>query len=372
VRPDALCVREELKSNTIATFKVGYGDVEEAFRRAPHVFSQTLSQHRGCAHPLEGRGLLAEVMPSDDSLIVWASTQKAHDLASTILSLVDIDERKLRVATPDVGGGFGPKLCVYPEDIAVVAAARLLRRSVKWIEDRREHFTNAAQERDQQWSMHIAVDGEGKILGVRGDLLHDQGAYALQDVNLPYNSASATTGPYIVPAFAMNVAVVMTNKGPVSSVRGAGYPQATFAIERLMDLVAGELGLDRALVRRRNLIPPDKMPYELPIKARSGSGIKYDSGDYHAALATVLEKSGSFQTATLSMSSGPITYVGSSVADFTGVASATFVCDHAGSEQIANRTISASLFILTSPPAAQPALPRSSRFLEACTKVPCS
>jgi carbon-monoxide dehydrogenase large subunit len=292
VRPDALCVREELKSNTIATFKVGYGDVEEAFRRAPHVFSQTLSQHRGCAHPLEGRGLLAEVMPSDDSLIVWASTQKAHDLASTILSLVDIDERKLRVATPDVGGGFGPKLCVYPEDIAVVAAARLLRRSVKWIEDRREHFTNAAQERDQQWSMHIAVDGEGKILGVRGDLLHDQGAYALQDVNLPYNSASATTGPYIVPAFAMNVAVVMTNKGPVSSVRGAGYPQATFAIERLMDLVAGELGLDRALVRRRNLIPPDKMPYELPIKARSGSGIKYDSGDYHAALATVLEKSG--------------------------------------------------------------------------------
>jgi carbon-monoxide dehydrogenase large subunit len=289
---DKVRVREELTSNSVATFTVAYGDVEEAFRSAPHVFSQTLLQHRGGAHPIEGRGLVAEVILSDDSLIIWASTQKAHDLASTILANVDIDEHKLRVATPDVGGGFGPKLCVYPEDIAVTAAAWLLRRSIKWIEDRREHFTNAAQERDQQWSMQIAVDGNGKILGIRGDLLHDQGAYALQDVNLPYNSASATSGPYIVPAFAMNVAVVLTNKGPVSSVRGAGYPQATFAIERLMDLVSSNLGLDRAVVRQRNLIPPEKMPYALPIKARSGSGIVYDSGDYPASQATVLEKAG--------------------------------------------------------------------------------
>ena len=129
-------------------------------------------------------------------MTVWASTQKAHDLFQALTSLLDFDESRLRVATPDVGGGFGPKLCVYPEDIAVVAAAKLIGRSIKWVEDRREHFTNAAQERDQYWSVDIAVDAGGKLLGVRGRLIHELGAYALQDVNIPYNSASMMSGPY--------------------------------------------------------------------------------------------------------------------------------------------------------------------------------
>ena len=162
----------------------------------------------------------------------------------------------------------------------MVAAARLLGRSVKWIEDRREHFTNAAQERDQYWSLEIAVDGEARILGIRGNLLHDLGAYALQDVNLPYNSASALTGPYMVPAFHMDVAVAATNKTPVSSVRGAGYPQAAFAMERLLDRLARELGLDRAEVRRRNLVAADKMPYARPLKTRGNIQVVLDSGDY--------------------------------------------------------------------------------------------
>ena len=127
---------------------------------------------------------------------------------------------------------------------------------------------------------------------MRGKLFHDQGAYALQDVNLPYNSASAIPGPYHVPALAMEAVVAHTNKTPVSSVRGAGYPQATFAIERLMDRVARELKLDRAEVRRRNLIPPEKMPYESPLKARSGASILYDSGDYPATQAELLAKAG--------------------------------------------------------------------------------
>ena len=138
-------------------------------------------------------------------MTVWASTQKAHDLFQALTSLLDFDESRLRVATPDVGGGFGPKLCVYPEDIAVVAAAKLIGRSIKWVEDRREHFTNAAQERDQYWSVDIAVDAGGKLLGVRGRLIHELGAYALQDVNIPYNSASMMSGPYVLPALAMEV-----------------------------------------------------------------------------------------------------------------------------------------------------------------------
>jgi len=287
-RPGAAPVRRELASNVIASYKVSYGDVAGAFAAAAHVIREELWQHRGAGHPIEGRGILAEWRDADATITVWASTQKAHDLLNSLNACVRLDDNRLRVATPDVGGGFGPKLCVYSEDVAVVAAARLLGRSVKWIEDRREHFTNAAQERDQHWSLEIAVDGVGKILGIRGTLLHDQGAYALQDVNQPYNSAKALSGPYVVPALHMDVAVAATNKTPVSSVRGAGYPQASFAMERLMDGVARALRLDRAEVRRRNLIPADRMPYRLPLKERSGAGIEYDSGDYPACQAQVL------------------------------------------------------------------------------------
>jgi carbon-monoxide dehydrogenase large subunit len=292
VAPAAPPVRRELSSNTIASYRVAYGDAEGAFAKAAHVFHEDFWQHRGGGHSIEGRGILAEIRGTDDSITVFASTQKAHDLRQSLTVLLGFDEHRLRVAAPDIGGGFGPKLCVYPEDVAVVAAALKLRRSIKWIEDRREHFTNAVHERDQYWSIEIAVDAAGLVLGIRGRLLHDLGAYALQDVNLPYNSASTLTGPYIVPALAMEVTVAATNKTPVSSVRGAGYPQAAFAMERLMDRVARELKLDRAELRRRNLIPPDKMPYKKPLKTRAGAHVQYDSGDYPACQAQVLAAAG--------------------------------------------------------------------------------
>src|SRR5262245_4226754 len=173
--PNAPAVRRELNSNIVATYKADYGNADAAFGKAAHVFHEELWQHRGGAHPIEGRGLIAEFRPIDDSMIVWASTQKAHDLFQSLTALLGFDESRLRVATPDVGGGFGPKLCVYPEDIAVVAASKLVRRSVKWIEDRREHFTNAAQERAQYWSIVIAVDADAKLLGVRGRMINELG-----------------------------------------------------------------------------------------------------------------------------------------------------------------------------------------------------
>ena len=286
----APAVRRELNSNIAAAYKITYGDVETAFAGAAHVFHEELWQHRGGAHPIEGRGILAEWR--DGTMTVWASTQKAHDLFQSLTALLDFDESRLRVATPDIGGGFGPKLCVYPEDIAVVAAAKLVERPIKWIEDRREHFTNAAQERDQYWVLDIGVDANAKLLGIRGRLIHDLGAYALQDVNIPYNSASMLSGPYMLPALAIEVIVAATNKTPVSSVRGAGYPQAAFAMERVMDRLARELRLDRAEVRRRNLIPAEKMPYTKPLKARSGAAMCYDSGDYPACQAQALQAAG--------------------------------------------------------------------------------
>jgi aerobic carbon-monoxide dehydrogenase large subunit len=279
-------VRRELASNRIISYQVGYGDIEAAFAKAVRVVAERLWVHRGAAHSIEGRGILAQI--SDRETLVWASTQKAHDLRTALADYIELDESRLRVATPDVGGGFGPKLCVYPEDIAVVAAATLLGRSIKWIEDRREHFTNAAQERDQYWSIELAADADGRVRGVRGRLIHDVGAYALQDVNIPYNSATTLTGPYIVPALAMEVSAVHTNLAPVSSVRGAGYPQAAFAMERMMDRLAQALKLDRAELRRRNLIPAEKMPYLKPLKTRSGEQVQYDSGDYSGCQAELL------------------------------------------------------------------------------------
>jgi carbon-monoxide dehydrogenase large subunit len=287
---DAAAVRRELTSNKIASYKVAFGDIDAAFAKAAHVLHEDLWQHRGAGHSIEGRGILADV--SDRETQVWASTQKAHDLRYAFADYIHLDENRLRVATPDVGGGFGPKLCVYPEDVSVVAAATLLRRSIKWIEDRREHFTNAVHERDQYWSIEIAADADGRVRGVRGRLIHDLGAYALQDVNLPYNSASTLTGPYMVAALAMDVLVTHTNKTPVSSVRGAGYPQAAFAMERLLDRLAHELKVDRAELRRRNLIPAEKMPYTKPLKTRAGEQVQYDSGDYPACQAEILKAMG--------------------------------------------------------------------------------
>ena len=178
------------------------------FAARPTCFAKASSSTAAAAHSIEGRGILAEYRKSRRRAGGLGLDPEGPRPASThSAAVLGLDDNRLRVATPDVGGGFGPKLCVYAEDVAVAAAAKLLRRSVTWIEDRREHFLNAVQERDQHWSMEIAADDDGRILGLRGKLLHDLGAYALQDVNLPYNSASTLTGPYVVPALAMDVTV---------------------------------------------------------------------------------------------------------------------------------------------------------------------
>jgi len=164
----APAVRREVSSNVISLYRLGYGDIDAAFANAAHVFRESFWPHRGGAHSIEGRGIAVEYRASDGSLTVYASTQKAHDLLNTLASSLGVDENRLRVATPDIGGGFGPKLCVYAEDVAVTASAKLVGRSVKWIEDRREHFLGAVQERDQHWFMEIALDAAGRIVGLRG------------------------------------------------------------------------------------------------------------------------------------------------------------------------------------------------------------
>jgi aerobic carbon-monoxide dehydrogenase large subunit len=278
--PAAPLFRSTASQNVLKRFEISYGDVHAVFQQAPHTFRINLWQHRGAAHPIEGRGIIVRPDPVTDSMVVWSSTQMPHELASTLTQMLGFSERSLRVITPDVGGGFGAKFLVYPEEVAVAAAARILQRPVKWIEDRREHFISAIQERDQYWDIEIAVDANARILGVRGQLIHDQGAYTPQGLNLPYNSATSVTGPYHVPAYKLDVFVAQTNKVYAIPVRGAGYPEAAFTMERLLDRVARELNLDRAEVRRRNLILADEMPYAKPLLARSGAKMVMDSGNY--------------------------------------------------------------------------------------------
>jgi carbon-monoxide dehydrogenase large subunit len=275
--------------NVLVEFRQAYGDVEDAFARAPRRSSIRLKQHRGGAHSIEGRGALAAYDGNEDRLTLWSSTQLAHEMRAFLMTLLRLDENQLRVVAPDVGGGFGAKFVMYPEEVTLAASCLLLRRPIRWIEDRREHFLAAIQERDQYWDLEVAFDNDGRLLGVRGEMLHDEGAYTPQGINLPYNASTALPGPYILPAYQLDVRVVETNKVATMPVRGAGYPEGAFAMERLLDRVADELGLERAEVRRRNLVPSEKMPYVSPLKTRAGSPVALDSGDFPACQRMALE-----------------------------------------------------------------------------------
>ena len=157
-------------------------------------------------------------------------------------------------SAPQVGGGFGPKLVCYPEEVVIALCATILQRPVKWIQDRYEYFLSTTQERDQYWDVEIALDGDATIRGVRGALLHDHGAYTARGLNVPYASGIALPLAYNIPAYRLDVYVALTNKVPVTPVRGAGQPQGVFVMERLLDRAGGKLSIDRAEVRRRNLV----------------------------------------------------------------------------------------------------------------------
>jgi aerobic carbon-monoxide dehydrogenase large subunit len=290
--PKAPRAHRDARDNLLAEFTMAYGDVDRAFAAAPHRFALSLWQHRGGGHSLEGRGAVARLDPLDGVLTLWSSTQTPHAALRLLSDLLGRAENELRVVAPEVGGGFGPKLVFYPEDVAVALAALILKRPVKWIEDRREHFTATTQERDQYWEIELATDKDGHILGVRGTLIHDHGAYTARGVNLPYESAQTVTLPYDVPAYRLNLKLALTNKVPVSPVRGAGQPQGVFAMERLLDKAARQLGLDRAEIRRRNLIGPARMPCTKPLVARGGLSVMLDSGDYPACQAMALDQAG--------------------------------------------------------------------------------
>ena len=267
-------------NNEGAKFTIGYGDVNAAFSDAYVTHREEFWIHRGGGFAIENRAVLAEYDELDDLITIWSATQSPFLVKQNVVDMLGWESDQVRVIAPDVGGGFGPKTIYYVEEALIPIVAKELGRPVKWVEDRRENFLATNMERDQYWDMEIAVDAEGILQGVRGKMIHDTGAYMPWGIISPYISATTLPGPYILPTYELETRVALTNKVAVTPVRGAGRPQAVFCMERLMDRVADKLGIDRAEIRHRNLIPASEMPYALGLIFRDGKPMKYDSGDY--------------------------------------------------------------------------------------------
>jgi carbon-monoxide dehydrogenase large subunit len=290
-KPDAPLVnsRQAEPGNIVHDLDFGHGDADKAFANAAHVVRSELYQHRGVSNSMECRGSIARYDPLRKTFTMWSSCQAPHSHRSVLVYLLGLDEAQIRVIVPSIGGGFGPKLLFYPEDGIISAAALLLGRPIKWIEDRREHLITTTQERDQFWDVEMALDAEGKILGLRGQMYHDQGAYTARGFNIPFSAATTILGPYVIPNYALNVIVAHTNKVPATSMRGAGHPQGCFTMERMIDRAADAAGIDRTIVRERNLIRFEDMPYAHPLKTQAGQQIVYDSGNYEKCQGDLLE-----------------------------------------------------------------------------------
>ncbi len=282
-------VHDHLPGNIAATLHAKKGDGEAALATAPHRLKRRYFHHRYAAMPMECRGVVAEYDSRTDSITVWSSTQVVHWVRREVANALGMPEDRVRVVAPDVGGGFGGKGHVYPEDILIAYLAKRLGRPVKWLEDRHEHLLNAAHSRDNLFDIEVGYDDDGRISVVKNYFLVDSGAYSPVGAAIAGNSIAHFMGPYDIPHYEADCKVMMTNRTPNAPYRGAGRPEVAFAMERSIDLIANELGLDPAEVRFRNMIQPEQMPYAVGLPYRDGVMIEYDSGDYPEALRKALD-----------------------------------------------------------------------------------
>ena len=277
------------RSTEAIVLRHSYGDIEAAFRNAHAVIELDLQTGRHSGVPLETRGAIGRYDAAKDVLELHGAAKIPHRNRETLCRMLKRRPSALHVHESHVGGGFGIRGELYPEDVLVLVAAMRLNRPVKWIEDRREHLMCANQGREQRHLARIAVDKEGRILGIQDEILHDQGAYIrTHGVNVPNRTMYMLTGCYKVPAYKAMARVRLTNKTPCATYRAPGRFESSFVRGRLMDAVADKLGLDRIEVRRRNLITAAEMPY---IKKYNEPGIEeleIDSGNYAALLDKAL------------------------------------------------------------------------------------
>ncbi len=291
--PGAALIHEDLDSNLAALVIQKKGDYEAARAKADFVLKRRLLFDRGASAAIENRGVVAQWDLRAQRLTVWDTTQAPIPVRNGLAAMLGLSEHQVRLVAPFIGGGFGPKIMMfYPEEVLIPWLAIRLEQPVKWIEDRVENFYATTQERGQIHDAEIAFTKDGILLGVKDSFLHDTGAYDPYGLTVPLNSQCTLMGPYRVPAYDSELRAVFTNKTIVTPYRGAGRPHGVFVIERLMDLAARELGIDRIEIRRRNFLRPDEFPHDHVIIYQDFAPLYYDSGNYEPVLKQTLERIG--------------------------------------------------------------------------------
>src|SRR3989449_9533666 len=272
-------IHEKFGDNVAYKLTSGEGDIEAALNSADRIITQKMIHQRLAPIAMEPRGVLARYFPGEEELTIWSSTQIPHLLRTQLALMIGIPENKLRVITPEVGGGFGSKLNVYAEEALLGWISMQLGKPVKWIESRRENMQATIHGRAQVGTVEIGCRNDGTITGLRYNVFADLGAYhQLLTPAIPTLTGLMLSGAYKIPAIQINVTACFTNKMATDAYRGAGRPEATYVVERAMDLVAAELGMDAAEVRRKNFPAANEFPFH------TATGLDYDSGNYQAAL----------------------------------------------------------------------------------------
>jgi carbon-monoxide dehydrogenase large subunit len=285
LRPDG--ARVHAAGNVAARYTQRTGDVAGALARADVVLRETFMLRRGAGMALETRAIAARWDADLGQMTVWSTSQSPQIHRRILARYLGIGEHAVRIVTRDIGGGFGPKGIVYSEDILIPLLARTLGRPVRHVETRHEHLLAATQERDQRHEVELGVTRDGRIVALRDSFTHDCGAFVSWGVIVPLLTSVSVPGPYRVPSYEVTLTALYTNRVPVTPVRGAGRPQAVFVMERMLDLAAERLGLDRLTIRERNLIQADEFPYDVGIVSRDNSPRRYDSGNYPECLRRV-------------------------------------------------------------------------------------
>jgi len=287
IEPGATKLYDDFSDNVSFLYKLESGDLAGAFAKAQRVVKQRMLNQRLAPVSMETRNVMAEYLPGEGTLTVTTATQIPHMARTQIAAMVGLPETKVRVIAPEVGGGFGCKLNVYPEEGLVPFLAMQLGRIVKWSEGRRENMQCTIHGRDQINDIEVAIKNDGTILGLKLNIVADLGAYnQLLTPMIPTLTALMALGCYKIPAVSVHITGVFTNKMATDAYRGAGRPEATYMIERALDLVAAELGKTPEEVRLKNFPKPKEFPFT------SATGVVYDSANYQASLKKALETSG--------------------------------------------------------------------------------
>ncbi len=286
IAPSAPLLHPHLGDNIAAHFVVRSGDVDVALKEASHTLKGSFAVGRQVSSPMETRGVVAAYEEGTGDLTVWCTNARPHLLRSFISQMLNILLDQIRVISPDMGGSFGTGM--FSEDILIPFLAKELKRPVKWIEDRSENLTNSRHGRDQHHTIEVGFEDDGRIVALHDRFLVDCGAYNPYAITVSYNAAAHLRNQFKIDAVSIEGVNILTNKAPVTPVRGAGRPEATFVMDRVVDLVARELGIDPIECRRRNLIQPSSMPYPMAMPYRDGVDIVYDPADFPAQLEAAL------------------------------------------------------------------------------------